>query len=232
MTTPLKTNPVMSDPSDTVTILWTQPDKLATKQFSRTSPKAAVTMKQYDAGYPPAIHTFSVCLERGIGVEKNEQHAFEYCKAAAALGNGAALHNMGCNYVEGRNVSKDSELGLRYFSSAAQKGFVAAMHSSAYVVDMGIGVVADGELALKRYSWAYQNGHTKSANNLGIYFISGRHVTPDEHLAQEWFKKGADSGDSYAMKNLAKLNELMRTNTSSFSDFRKFAKIWHVGDIF
>ena len=52
MTTPLSTtSPVMSDPIDTVTILWTQPDKLATKQFSRTSPKAAVTMKQYDAGY-------------------------------------------------------------------------------------------------------------------------------------------------------------------------------------
>lgn len=45
------TNPVVPDYIDTVTILWTQFDKLATKQFSRTSPKASVTMKQYDAGY-------------------------------------------------------------------------------------------------------------------------------------------------------------------------------------
>lgn len=52
MTTPLdNTNPVVPDPIDTVTILWTQPDKLATKQFSRISPKSAVTKKQYDAGY-------------------------------------------------------------------------------------------------------------------------------------------------------------------------------------
>jgi hypothetical protein len=36
---------------DTITILWTQEGKLATKQFSKTSPKAAVTLRQYDAGY-------------------------------------------------------------------------------------------------------------------------------------------------------------------------------------
>lgn len=72
-----------------------------------------------DQEYPPAIHTFSVCLEQGIGVEKNEQHAFEYCKVAADRGNGAALHNMGCNYLDGQYVAKDYELALRYFSSAA-----------------------------------------------------------------------------------------------------------------
>lgn len=183
--------------------------------------------------YPPAIHTFSVCLEKGIGVEKNEQHAFEYCKAAADRGNGAALHNMGCNYLEGRYVEKDPELALRYFSSAAKKGHAAAMHSSAYVVDMGIGVAADGELALRRYTWAYENGHFQSANSIGIYFISGRHVKPDIYLAQQWFENGSARGDDYANKNLNKLKELKKTSTSSaFSEFRKFANIWINGDIF
>lgn len=211
-------------------------DYLSIVQDLERNPSPALMSRLYRMAmqdYPPAIHTFSVCLERGIGVEKNEQHAFEYCKVAASLGNGAALHNMGCNYLEGRHVAKDPELALRYFSSAAQKGFVAAMHSSAYVVDMGIGVEPDGETALKRYTWAYQNGHTQSANNIGVYFISGKHIEPDEHLAQEWFEKGANKGDAHAMRNLEKLKELQRTNTSfTFSEARKFAKIWLHGDIY
>lgn len=188
--------------------------------------------KMVEQEYPPAIYTFSYCLDKGIGVEKNEEHAFQYCKVAAELGNCAALNNMGCNYLEGRFVPRDSELALRYFSSAAHNGFVAAMRNSAYVVDMGIGVPADGELALRRYKWAYENGDLKSANQMGIYYICGRHVVPDAGIAKEWFQKGAAKGDPFALKNLEKLIELQRDNVlKDFSVFRKFANIWLGGGI-
>ena len=36
---------------DTVTILWTEPGKLATKQFTKTSPEATIAVEPYDAGY-------------------------------------------------------------------------------------------------------------------------------------------------------------------------------------
>jgi hypothetical protein len=36
---------------DTVTVLWTAPGKLATKQFSKSSPGEATTVKSYDAGF-------------------------------------------------------------------------------------------------------------------------------------------------------------------------------------
>ena len=51
MLTPAAPNTAPSQPLDTVTILWTAPGKLATKQFSRTSPKSKIAVKQYDAGY-------------------------------------------------------------------------------------------------------------------------------------------------------------------------------------
>lgn len=38
-------------PGDTLTILWAQADKLATKQFSKTSFKAKANVKSYDAGF-------------------------------------------------------------------------------------------------------------------------------------------------------------------------------------
>ena len=200
------------------------------------SPTKAVMTRLFrlvEESYPPAVHTFSVCLERGIGLEKNEQHAFEYCKVAANLGNGAALNNMGCNYVEGRNVPKNPELALRYFSSAAQKGYVGAMHNSAFIVDQGIGVDADGDTALKRYMWAFQNGHTSSANNIGVYYICGVHVNSNPKLAREWFEKGAGCGDAHSVKNLEKMTSLqVGTQSSGFSDFRKYAKIWLQNGIF
>lgn len=51
---------------DTVTVLWTAPGKLATKQFSRNSPKSAPTVKQYDAG-----HLFSA--PNPVGVSNIEE---------------------------------------------------------------------------------------------------------------------------------------------------------------
>lgn len=205
------------------------------RELERNPSKAIMSrlFQLVEKAYAPAIYTFSVCLEKGIGVEKNEQHAFEYCKAAADLGNGAALNNMGCNYLEGRLVAKNPELALRYFSSAAQKGHVAAMHNSAYIMDKGIGVEADGDLALKRYKWAYGNGHTRSANNIGVFFISGKHVDPDVDLAQLWFEKGAANGDDLAKMNLEKLKESKKYNKSpTFSEFRRYADIWLDGGFF
>lgn len=39
------------DRTDTVTILWTEPGKLATKQFSKATPTSVAIAKAYDAGY-------------------------------------------------------------------------------------------------------------------------------------------------------------------------------------
>lgn len=51
---------------DTVTILWTAPGKLATKQFSKASSGAPTTVKPYDAGYLYSI-------EEPIGVNSIEE---------------------------------------------------------------------------------------------------------------------------------------------------------------
>lgn len=43
--------PASSGPVDTLTVLWVQAGKMATKQFSKTSSKEKATVKPYDAGY-------------------------------------------------------------------------------------------------------------------------------------------------------------------------------------
>ena len=40
-----------SSPTDTLTVLWVQAGKMATKQFSKTSSKERASVKPYDAGY-------------------------------------------------------------------------------------------------------------------------------------------------------------------------------------
>ena len=89
-----------------------------------------------DQNFPPAMHTLSVCFERGIGLVKDEDAAFQYCLAAAKLGNPAALNNMGCNYFEGKHVGRDPYRALAYFNSAAKAGYVQAAHSAGYLLDV------------------------------------------------------------------------------------------------
>ena len=187
-----------------------------------------------DQNFPPAMHTLSVCLEQGIGLVKDEDAAFQYCLAAAKLGNPAALNNMGCNYFEGKNVDRDPYKALAYFNSAAKAGYVQAAHSAGYLLDHGAdGVEADGEKALSAYMWAFRHGHIRSANNIGIYFLKGKHTSPDPANAKEWLLKGIAAGDPIAQKNLERLRQLERqSGPNAFREARAYAKIWLDGDIF
>ena len=115
--------------------------------------------------FTPAMHTLSVCFERGVGVERNDQAAFDYCQAAARLKNPAAMHNMGCNYLSGKNVERNPSLALAYFNSAAKAGYLLSAHCVGWLYDNGDdGVESNGELARIAYEWSFRNGYVASVS--------------------------------------------------------------------
>lgn len=181
-----------------------------------------------EVNFAPAMHTISVCFERGLVLKQDDQAAFEYCQAAARLKNPGALHNMGCNFLFGKHVPRDPYKALAYFKSAAMGGYVMSGHCLGYLHDMGDdGVEPNAEAARLAYEWAYKNGYSKSANNLGIYYIRGRHVDPDPVKAEEWFRRGVAAGDDFAKQNLSRLVDLKRTKGSNLNrEVRAYAKIW------
>ena len=181
-----------------------------------------------DEKFHPAIHTISVCFERGIVLKQDEQAAFDYCIAAARLKNPAATHNMGCNYFSGKFVEKDTNKALAQFITAANLGYVMPGHCVGFIYDNGANEIQKhGDEAHKAYEWAYRNGYVRSANNLGVFHINGRHTTPNIVAAEEWFRKAIQGGDSAARKNMMKLEDLKRYSpTSNLSQIKTYAKLF------
>lgn len=178
--------------------------------------------------FSPAMHTLSVCFEKGIVLRQDDKAAFEYCQAAARLKNPAALHNMGCNFLAGKHVARDPYKALACFKSAAMGGYVMSGHCLAWLHDNGDdGVERNGEAARLAYEWTFKNGYAKSANNLGVFYINGRHVAPDPTKAEEWFNNGAATGDEYARQNLLRLNDLKRRQGQNLlREIRSYANLW------
>lgn len=181
-----------------------------------------------DLNFAPAMHTLSVCFEKGIGVKQNDQAAFDYCQAAARLRNPAAMHNMGCNFLAGKHVDRDPYKALACFNSAAKAGYVLSAHCSGWLHDNGDdGVKPNGEAARLAYEWAFRHGYAPSANNLGVFYLCGRHVPPDPAEAERWLKDGAAAGCREARENLARLEQLqVRHKTNLFREIRAYAKLW------
>lgn len=187
-----------------------------------------------DEEFHPAIHTISVCFERGIGLKQDQQAAFDYCIAAAKLKNPAATHNMGCNYFAGNFVEKDTKKALACFVAAARLGYVMSGHCVGFIYDNGTNEIQkNGNEARKAYEWSYRNGYAQSANNLGVFHINGRHTTPNIATAEEWFRNAIQSGDSAARKNMMKLEDLKRYNpTSNLSQIKTYAKLFLIDNPF
>ena len=135
---------------------------------------------------------------------------------------------MGCNYLSGNYIEKDTNKALACFIAAANLGNVMSAHCVGFIYDNGADQIQkNGVEARKAYEWAYKNGYVKSANNLGVFHINGRHTTPNMAAAEEWFKKAIQGGDSAARKNMMKLEDLKRQNsTSNLSQIKTYAKLF------
>lgn len=197
----------------------------------KKTPKKELLERLYEMGkmnFPPAIHTLSVCLEKGVGMNKDDALAFEYCKVAASMKNPAAMHNMECNYLQGRHVERDPYKALAYFTDAARAGYIMSAHCAGWLNDKGDdGVSPNGEWARRAYELAAKHGYAPSANNLGIFYLNGRHVNPDPVKAEEWLKKAADAGSEEARVNLSRLKELQRQKSRNpYQDIKSYARIW------
>lgn len=185
-------------------------------------------LEMAEINFSPAIHTLSVCYERGIGVKQDSHIAARYCVEAAKLGNPAALHNLGCNYLEGKYYTRDPYKALACFISAANKGYVLSAHCAGWLHDNGDdGVERNGEAARMAYEWAFKHGYTQSANNLGVFYLNGRHTAPNIAKGEEWLRKGIVAGCTKAEANLSKLQHMQRNNQfNSLGKIRSYAEMW------
>lgn len=75
-----------------------------------------------ELGYVKAMCSYGKCLYLGVGLEKDEQSAFEWFSMAAKRNHGGAQYNLGVMYLKGVCVEKDREKAREYFVTAAENG--------------------------------------------------------------------------------------------------------------
>lgn len=93
------------------------------KQFS----KALEIFQQYaKKGDPTAQFYLSVMYRSGMGVVRDEDEAFVWCKKAADEGKLDAQFQLGIMYLHGEGVEEDDALALEWLWQASDRGHLHA----------------------------------------------------------------------------------------------------------
>ena len=142
-----------------------------------------------------------------LGLEKNEETAFQYYQKAADGGHKDAQCLIGIIYEDGSQESeekwrkeKDGAKALEYYQKAAGGGdaYAQSRLGDAYEDGM-LGLEEDGAKALEYYTKAADGGHASAQWRLGYVYEHGEFgLGVDEVAAFEYYKKAADGGDNDA----------------------------------
>ena len=138
--------------------------------------------------------------ERGLGVEKDLEKAFElYQKAYVSEGNCACADRLGRFYYRGEGTKQDREKAMNLFRITAidTRANVCYDSQEDFVLD-----VAGG--SLKPFAPASEADAASKMNALGVRLTNGVGVESDDpDAARKWFQIAALYGSATAVRNLA-----------------------------
>jgi len=140
-------------------------------------------------GDSEAQYNLAVCYMDGIGIQKNEQKAFEWF-----------LKSEQSEYVITQNKNEKEEFE-RHLKLAIANNLVAQNYVG-YCYDNGLGT---GKNETKTFEWylkSAENGYAMAQNNLGISFQYGKGTNKNETKAFEWYTKSAIAGCANGQCNL------------------------------
>ncbi|MFK7845490.1 MAG: tetratricopeptide repeat protein [Rhodothermales bacterium] len=85
--------------------------------------KALEVFHHYSKKHEPrAQYYLSVLYRQGLGVERDDEVAFLWCKRAADKGMLDAQYQLGIMYLQGEGVGEDDALALEWLWQAADRG--------------------------------------------------------------------------------------------------------------
>ncbi len=101
------------------------------KQYS----KALEIFQQYaEKGDPTAQFYLSVLYRSGMGVERDEYEAFDWCKKSAGEGVLDAQFQLGIMYLHGEGAEEDDALALEWLWQASDRGHLHAREVLQFVL--------------------------------------------------------------------------------------------------
>ena len=88
-------------------------------------------------GCAPAQRALGSLYERGQGVEKNAENAFEWTKKAAEQNDPVAMFNLACYHDKGFGAKKNQQTALTWYRKAADYGHPEAAALTASLIETG-----------------------------------------------------------------------------------------------
>jgi uncharacterized protein len=103
---------------------------------------------------PEAENALGYCFEKGLGVVKNEQKAFELYSKAAAAGSPVAMESVGGAYIGGLYVKQDYGKALDWLEKSVEAGNADALQMIGNMYFNGQGVPKDYATAAQYFQQA------------------------------------------------------------------------------
>ena len=154
--------------------------------------------------------------EKGKGVDKNDEKAFELYRQAAELGLDSAQNMMGVCYDKGNGVFADKGKAFYWFQKAANQGYSPAQVNLGVCYETGKSVPIDEQKAVEWYQKAAAQGNVSGMMHLGYSYYTGTGLNQDDQKAKEWFEKVLEKNKNSkkAKVYLQKINERLEEQQS------------------
>ena len=128
-------------------------DYIWQEKFKQQLPKA-------EAGDLDAQYDIGTMYEKGNGVAKDVEKAFEWYTKSAKQGNDKAAFKVGYAFLRGDGAAQDDAKALKWLNEAAEKNNVRAFYYLGTIYEKGRGVPVDMDKALRWYTRAAKGGYS------------------------------------------------------------------------
>jgi TPR repeat protein len=152
--------------------------------------------------HPGCTFRAAVCYEVGAGTKRDKNHAMQFYRKAANLGDNVAMYKLGMILLKGfLGQPKNPREGISWLKRASQQAdedHPHALHELGLAFEKeGIpSVIPDLNYARELFTQAAQYGYAPSQFKLGLAYENGFLNCPvDPRRSIAWYSKAAEQGD-------------------------------------
>lgn len=161
--------------------------------------------KACDGGFGAGCAELGLLYYAGLGVELDDNRAFELFQRACDAGIPYGCCLLGGMYAEGSGVAQDATRAAELFQQGCDGGDAKCCTLSGWAYQNGTGVHVDYARAVELYQWSCTNGYPTGCYHLGNRIQEGIGVTRNVTQAGELYQQACDAGMLYSCGALAHL---------------------------